>query len=96
MLRHFGATVRVTDTPEGRVIELEGQPELTAAPIIVPGDPSSAAFPLVAALVTPGAAVVDPPAAPLPRGLAKPRPAAPACNRPWPAIRHSGVDGFAP
>ena len=34
--------------------------------------------PKKAALITPGAAVVDPPAAPLPRGLAKPRPAAPA------------------
>ncbi|SDB68617.1 3-phosphoshikimate 1-carboxyvinyltransferase [Belnapia rosea] len=54
MLRHFGATVRVEDTGEGRVIELEGQPELRAAPILVPGDPSSAAFPLVAALLVPG------------------------------------------
>ena len=58
MLRHFGATVRVTDTPEGRVIEMEGQPELIAAPIIVPGDPSSAAFALVAALLAPGSRVV--------------------------------------
>ncbi|MDB5373627.1 MAG: 3-phosphoshikimate 1-carboxyvinyltransferase [Belnapia sp.] len=54
MLRHFGATVRVTDTAEGRVIELEGQPELVAAPVMVPGDPSSAAFLLVAALLVPG------------------------------------------
>ncbi|MBL6454994.1 3-phosphoshikimate 1-carboxyvinyltransferase [Belnapia sp. T6] len=54
MLRHFGATVRVADTAEGRVIELEGQPELVAAPILVPGDPSSAAFLLVAALLVPG------------------------------------------
>jgi len=50
MLRHFGATVRV----EGRVIELDGQPELVAAPVIVPGDPSSAAFPIVAALLCEG------------------------------------------
>ncbi|MFC0410613.1 3-phosphoshikimate 1-carboxyvinyltransferase [Roseomonas elaeocarpi] len=54
MLRHFGATVRVTVQGSGRVIELDGQPELTAAPITVPGDPSSAAFPLVAALLVPG------------------------------------------
>ena len=54
MLRHFGATVRVADTAEGRVIELEGQPELIAAPILVPGDPSSAAFLLVGALLVPG------------------------------------------
>ncbi len=58
MLRHFGATVRVADTAEGRVIELEGQPELVAAPILVPGDPSSAAFLLVAALLVPGSALV--------------------------------------
>ena len=38
--------------------------------------------PKKAALVIPGAAVVDPPAAPLPRGLAKPRPAAPAWSPP--------------
>ncbi len=57
MLRHFGATVRVEDTGEGRVIELEGQPELRAAPILVPGDPSSAAFLLVAALLVPGSRV---------------------------------------
>ena len=57
MLRHFGATVRVEDLPEGRLIELEGQPELVAAPILVPGDPSSAAFLLVAALLVPGSRV---------------------------------------
>src|SRR4029077_14946771 len=34
-----------------------GHPELTAAPITVPGDPSSAAFPLVAALIVPGSDV---------------------------------------
>jgi 3-phosphoshikimate 1-carboxyvinyltransferase len=57
MLRHFGATVRVAEDGARRVIELDGQPELAAAPILVPGDPSSAAFPLVAALVVPGSAV---------------------------------------
>lgn len=58
MLRHFGATVSVQDTAEGRVILLEGQPELVAAPVVVPGDPSSAAFPIVAALLVPGSRVV--------------------------------------
>ncbi|TDH60784.1 3-phosphoshikimate 1-carboxyvinyltransferase [Dankookia rubra] len=53
MLRHFGATVRVEDLAPGRLVELEGQPELVAAPILVPGDPSSAAFLLVAALLVP-------------------------------------------
>jgi 3-phosphoshikimate 1-carboxyvinyltransferase len=57
MLRHFGAQVTITDTPEGRLIELEGQPELTAAPIRVPGDPSSAAFLIVAALLVPGSRI---------------------------------------
>ncbi|MBV8492801.1 MAG: 3-phosphoshikimate 1-carboxyvinyltransferase, partial [Alphaproteobacteria bacterium] len=58
MLGHFGATVRVEpDTDGARHITIEGYPELTAAPIIVPGDPSSAAFPLVAALIVPGSDV---------------------------------------
>jgi 3-phosphoshikimate 1-carboxyvinyltransferase len=57
MLRAFGVQVDVEDTAEGRVICLEGGQALTGAPIRVPGDPSSAAFPLVAALVTPGSDV---------------------------------------
>ena len=58
MLGHFGA--RVTIEPEeggGRRVIVEGQPELVAAPITVPGDPSSAAFPLVAALLVPGSEI---------------------------------------
>lgn len=54
LLRHFGATVEVELLGRGRVIRLQGQPELRAADVIVPGDPSSAAFPLVAALIVPG------------------------------------------
>jgi 3-phosphoshikimate 1-carboxyvinyltransferase len=57
MLRHFGAVVDVAEEGAGRVIELLGQPELTAAPVIVPGDPSSAAFPAIAACLVPGSAV---------------------------------------
>jgi 3-phosphoshikimate 1-carboxyvinyltransferase len=57
MMRHFGATVRVDVQGEGRVITLSGQPELRAADIAVPGDPSSAAFPLAAALLVPGSAI---------------------------------------
>jgi 3-phosphoshikimate 1-carboxyvinyltransferase len=58
MLRHFGAQVTVEPEPGGgRRITVAGHPELVAAPIIVPGDPSSAAFPLVAALIVPGSDV---------------------------------------
>lgn len=58
MLRHFGATVSVEVAGAGRVIRLEGRPELMAADVVVPGDPSSAAFPLVAALLVPGSRLV--------------------------------------
>jgi 3-phosphoshikimate 1-carboxyvinyltransferase len=59
MLRHFGAEVRVEKFGrDGRRITLVGQPELSAADIVVPADPSSAAFPLVAALIVPGSTVV--------------------------------------
>jgi 3-phosphoshikimate 1-carboxyvinyltransferase len=57
MLRHFGADVTVSLAGAGRVITLRGQPELRAADVVVPGDPSSAAFPIVAALLVPGAAL---------------------------------------
>ena len=57
MLRHFGADVRIEQDGAGRVIHLAGQPELIAADIRVPGDPSSAAFPLVAALLVAGSSV---------------------------------------
>ncbi len=53
MLAHFGAEVRVrrrSTASGGRRITLAGQPELAPAPVMVPADPSSAAFPLVAAL----------------------------------------------
>jgi 3-phosphoshikimate 1-carboxyvinyltransferase len=59
MLRHFGAEVDVQRHGEGgRRIRLQGQPEFQGAPVAVPADPSSAAFPLVAALVVPGSEIV--------------------------------------
>ena len=59
MLRHFGAEVTVEPHgADGRRITLQGQPTLRGADVVVPSDPSSAAFPLVAALVTPGSDVV--------------------------------------
>ena len=57
MLRAFGAEVDVEDRADGRHIRLAGGQVLTGCQIRVPGDPSSAAFPLVAALITPGSEV---------------------------------------
>jgi len=61
MLRHFGAGIAVEQTDgSGRAITLTGQPELTARPVTVPGDPSSAAFPAIAALIASDGAVSIP------------------------------------
>ena len=61
MLKHFGATVRSrTDDDGTHVVELEGEATLIARDIIVPRDPSSAAFPLVAALITEGSDLTIP------------------------------------
>ena len=57
MLRHFGAEVTVEALGAGRVVRLRGQPHLRAADVVVPGDPSSASFPIVAALLVPGSRV---------------------------------------
>lgn len=59
MLRAFGADLTVSVRDDGaRVITLVGQPELTGRAVKVPGDPSSAAFPVVAALIVPGSHIV--------------------------------------
>jgi 3-phosphoshikimate 1-carboxyvinyltransferase len=58
LLMHFGAEVAVVpDGEHGRAITLKGEPELHPAPVVVPADPSSAAFPIVAALITAGSDV---------------------------------------
>jgi 3-phosphoshikimate 1-carboxyvinyltransferase len=57
MLRHFGADVSVEVIGQGRRIALVGQPELAPATLAVPTDPSSAAFPLVGALIAPGSVI---------------------------------------
>ncbi len=57
MLAGFGAEIAVEATEEGRAITLRGQPELRAQTIAVPRDPSSAAFPLAAALLAEGSEV---------------------------------------
>jgi 3-phosphoshikimate 1-carboxyvinyltransferase len=59
MLALFGADISVEPAGEhGRRITLVGQPELQPQAVAVPADPSSAAFPLVAALLTPGSDVI--------------------------------------
>ncbi len=57
MLRAFGATVEVEDKDGERRIRLPAGQKLTGTHVDVPGDPSSAAFPIVAALITPGSSV---------------------------------------
>lgn len=59
MLGHFGAHIKSEPFgPHGRRITLAGRPELTPRPIVVPADPSSAAFSLVAALIVPGSDIL--------------------------------------
>lgn len=60
MLRGFGAEVTVEETNQGRVITLTGQPELKPQTLTVPRDPSSAAFPVCAALIVEGSDVLVP------------------------------------
>ncbi|MEX0351256.1 MAG: 3-phosphoshikimate 1-carboxyvinyltransferase [Paracoccaceae bacterium] len=60
MLAGFGAEIEVEETDEGRVITLTGRPELKPQVIAVPRDPSSAAFPVCAALITPSSDVLVP------------------------------------
>jgi 3-phosphoshikimate 1-carboxyvinyltransferase len=59
MLKGFGAKLEVeTDRESVRHIRIEGQGKLTGQTIAVPGDPSSASFPLVAALIVPGSDIL--------------------------------------
>ncbi|WP_066514028.1 3-phosphoshikimate 1-carboxyvinyltransferase [Sphingobium cloacae] len=58
MLRGFGAELNVETQSDGtRIITLRGEAELRPQSIMVPGDPSSAAFPIVAALLVPGSRI---------------------------------------
>ena len=59
MLADFGATIETEAGPgDGRTIRLTGEPELYGRTIVVPGDISSAAFAIVAALITEGSSIV--------------------------------------
>lgn len=60
MLRGFGAELSVEKTGDGHVITLTGQPELKAQTVAVPRDPSSAAFPVCAALIVEGSDILVP------------------------------------
>lgn len=60
MLAGFGAEISVEETEEGRVITLTGQPELKPQTVAVPRDPSSAAFPVCAALIVEGSEITVP------------------------------------
>lgn len=54
MLSYFGAEISVEEKDGGRLISVKGDAELKGGPVIVPGDPSSAAFLTAAALICPG------------------------------------------
>ena len=58
MLAAFGADITVEPLPEGEIVSITGEAELKGLPVAVPRDPSSAAFPLVAALIVPGSEIV--------------------------------------
>ncbi len=60
MLASFGAEVVTELTDAGRVITLTGQPELKPQDVVVPRDPSSAAFPVCAALIVEGSEITVP------------------------------------
>ncbi|MEM9735070.1 MAG: 3-phosphoshikimate 1-carboxyvinyltransferase, partial [Pseudomonadota bacterium] len=60
MLRGFGAELAIEALPEGRAIRLTGYPDLRPQEIAVPRDPSSAAFPVVAALIAEGSEIEVP------------------------------------
>jgi 3-phosphoshikimate 1-carboxyvinyltransferase len=58
MLRGFGADIAVETEADGtRIISITGETELKPQTLVVPGDPSSAAFPIIAALITPGSEI---------------------------------------
>ena len=59
LLKHFGAEITsAKEGSHGRRIALTGQPELQGADVVIPADPSSAAFPIVAALIVEGSDIV--------------------------------------
>jgi len=60
MLKAFGAEITIEQTDRGEAITVQGEAELRPARVSVPRDPSSAAFPLAAALLVPGSEITLP------------------------------------
>ena len=60
MLSSFGADLKVEDIPNGRSITLSGYSELKSQNVRVPSDPSSAAFPICAAVIVEGSEIIVP------------------------------------
>ena len=60
MLSSFGADLKVEDIPNGRSITLSGYSELKSQNVRVPSDPSSAAFPICAAVIVQGSDIIVP------------------------------------
>jgi 3-phosphoshikimate 1-carboxyvinyltransferase len=60
MLAHMGAEIEIEENGAGRRITVAGQPELSPSDVRVPADPSSAAFPAVAATIVGGSVVTLP------------------------------------
>ena len=58
MLRGSGADISIGESDAGRVISIVGEAELRPQSIVVPGDPSSAAFWLVAGSIVPGSDIL--------------------------------------
>ena len=60
MLSSFGAEIKVEDYPNRRLITLSGYSELKGQNVLVPSDPSSAAFPICAAITVEGSDILVP------------------------------------
>jgi 3-phosphoshikimate 1-carboxyvinyltransferase len=60
MLKAFGAEISVEPLDDGEAVTINGEAELKATPVDVPRDPSSSAFPLVAALIVPDSEITIP------------------------------------
>jgi len=58
MLKAFGATINIETQGQGQKVSIKGPVTLKGTDISIPGDPSSAAFPIIAAIITPGSDIL--------------------------------------